>query len=75
MNEGQIQGKWLLVRNNGEFEITVFELVGFNCIYKIAVFTEDASLLSSMAMHAVRADLHVSTFSHATSLRQAYDMT
>ena len=32
MTEGQVQGKWVLVRNNGEFEITEFELAGPNCI-------------------------------------------
>ena len=31
MTEGQVQGKWVLVRNNGEFEITEFELAGSNC--------------------------------------------
>ena len=31
MTGGQVQGKWLLVQNNGEFEITEFELAGFNC--------------------------------------------
>ena len=32
MTEGQVQGKWVLVRNDGEFEITEFELAGSNCI-------------------------------------------
>ena len=32
MTEGQVQGKWVLVRNNGEFEVTEFELAGSYCI-------------------------------------------
>ena len=32
MTEGQVQGKWVLIRNNGEFEIAGFELAGSNCI-------------------------------------------
>ena len=32
MTEGQVQGKCVLVRINGEFEITEFELAGFNFI-------------------------------------------
>ena len=28
MTEGQVQGKWVLVRNNRESEITEFELAG-----------------------------------------------
>ena len=32
MTEGQVQGKWVLVRNNGEFKITKFELARSNCI-------------------------------------------
>ena len=31
MTEGQVQGKWVLVRNNGKFVITEFELAGSNC--------------------------------------------
>ena len=31
MTEGQIQGKCVLVRNNGEIEITELKLVGSNC--------------------------------------------
>ena len=33
MTEGQVQGKWVLVRNNREFEIhvTEFGLAGSNC--------------------------------------------
>ncbi len=31
MTEGQIQGKRVFVRINGEFEITEFELARFNC--------------------------------------------
>ena len=31
MTEGQVQGKWVLVRNNGELEMTKFELAGSNC--------------------------------------------
>ena len=31
MTEEQVQGKWVLVRNNGEFEITEFELARSNC--------------------------------------------
>ena len=34
MTEGEVQGKWVLVRNNGEFEITEFKLVGSNCSWK-----------------------------------------
>ena len=34
MTEGEVQGKWVLVRNNGEFEITEFELAGSNCNYQ-----------------------------------------
>ena len=33
MTEGQVQGKWVLLQNNGDFEITEFELAGSNCIY------------------------------------------
>ena len=40
MTEGQVQGKWVLVRNNGEFEITEFELAGSNCI-PILGYTRD----------------------------------
>ena len=32
MTEGQVRGKWVLVPNNGEFEISEFELAGSNCI-------------------------------------------
>ena len=31
MTVGQVQGKWILVRNNGEFEIAEFELARSNC--------------------------------------------
>ena len=34
MTEGEIQGKWFLIQNNGEFEVTKFKLVGSNCIMK-----------------------------------------
>ncbi len=37
MTERQIQGKRVLVRNKGKFEITEFELAGFNCIYRFTV--------------------------------------
>ena len=33
MTEGQVQEKWVLVQNNGEFEKTEFELVGSNCSF------------------------------------------
>ena len=31
MTGGQVQGKWVLVQNNGEFGITELELAGSNC--------------------------------------------
>ena len=34
MTEGQVQEKCVLVRNNGEVEITEFELAGSNCIMR-----------------------------------------
>ena len=33
MTERQVQGKWVLVCNNGGFEITEIELAGSNCIF------------------------------------------
>lgn len=34
MTEGQIQGKWFSVQDNGEFETTEFDLAQSNCVHK-----------------------------------------
>jgi len=34
MTEGQIQGKWFSVQDNGEFETTEFDLARSNCVHK-----------------------------------------
>ena len=47
MTERQIQGKRVLVRNNGQFEITEFELAGSNCtrvLYLVCPYIRFAGL-------------------------------
>ena len=44
MTEKQGQGKWVWVQNSGEFELTEFELAGFNCMCIVFDFTIKARL-------------------------------
>ena len=53
MTEGQVQGKYLLVRNNGEFEIIEFELAGSNCIYRTPSGRRFVSVLNSESLYVI----------------------
>ena len=49
MTEGQVQGKCVLVRNNGEFEITECKLAGSNCSNCVVLASCEDALLARHA--------------------------